>query len=698
MSDPTGMSENMLVKQENLDELLTLAGEVIIASSSIELTYKKLQEIYDRQIPVDREALDSSKDLATSTSILSTNLHHLVQAIRMVDLKDLSFRTRRLVRDISRRTGKRVVFEVHGEDTIVDKTIIEKLYDPISHQLRNAVDHGIEDSLTRERSGKSEEGTVVLRAYNTEKDTFIEIEDDGAGIDMEKLRKVAIEKGLVGADDKFSEADALSVMCAPGVSTTQTVSEVSGRGVGMDVVNRQISEIGGSVSFKTELGKGTTFTLMVPLISAVNILDALVVRAGSTMFAFPISCVVANLFIPKKNVSSTLEKGKMIKYLGNMLPLYNLHYVLDRTATETDGESLPILVIEYKNERIALEISEFFSPQKLVIIPFNNSLDIEGLSGSTILGGRKLGFIIDVPSLINRAFEKETTSTKKEKKLIKKVDLKETAKKIEAEQVKEKTPVEKTVVAAAEEEPEFAVQEFLVEVEKILPSLNKALFGLESDPTSSDNMNEAFRLFHTIKGNIIMMGLPRAGETIHRLESVLDRARAKKLEVSPEVIDVLMDGVSYIEEMIRQSKAGEWEDQPSENILEQSAKLLPEEKAPTKMIEDVFSEEFTFSHEASYRVNYHRKRRIPLYQIYIEFDPGKQPSFLIGCLIYKRLGEVGDVVGCVPNLIDVEKGLLEGKIKLLIASEVDAEVLETSISSLLTKHYGTTVVNFNRFE
>ena len=150
MAEKEYKSENMLVKLENLNQLLVLAGEVIIASSNLEIAYRGLQSLYDKRQPVTKEALESVNDLTGSTSDISTSLHRLVQTIRTLDLKDLSFRARRLVRDVARRTGKRVEFEFAGEDTTIDKTIVEKLYDPISHQVRNAIDHGIEDALTRE--------------------------------------------------------------------------------------------------------------------------------------------------------------------------------------------------------------------------------------------------------------------------------------------------------------------------------------------------------------------------------------------------------------------------------------------------------------------------------------------------------------------------------------------------------------------
>jgi len=706
MAEQHTKSENMLVKLQNLDDLLTLAGEVIITSSNLDLTYKNLQQLYIKHQPVGRDTVDSAKDLASTSAILSSNLHHLVQAIRTVDLRDLSFRTRRLVRDIARKTGKRVSFDIEGEETTVDKTIVEKLYDPISHQLRNAIDHGIEDSLTRSRLGKPEEGRIVLRAYNSENETFIEIEDDGAGVDLDALRKTAIAKGLIKPDQPFTEDDALEVMCTAGVSTTTQVSEVSGRGVGMDVVRDQVTGMGGIVSFRTEPGRGSSFTFRVPLVSAVNILDALVVRSGRYFFAFPISNVVTNMSVPRGEIHTTLQKGEMVKYLDHLLPLHSLNYLLEKTEMDESGDTVAALVVDHKGISVALKISEFFSPQKLVIIPFNGALAVNGLSGTTILGGRKLGFIVDVPSLIDRAMGRRGMRTSKKTAEAAAGKLppptRETAGAPETATADKKTvPTPEAGGGGEELRPEdqaAATQEFIVEIEKLLPALNEALFALESEPENADHLNKAFRSYHTIKGNFIMIGLAKGGATVHSVESVLDRVRGKKVEMAPEVMDILMDGVAYIEEVVRESKAGRWKDEASAAILEQCAKILPDQKPEAKAAIDVASGEIRFSHEASYRAIQYKKRQTPGYMCYLEFDPGQQPPFLVASLIYKRFTEVGDVLGTIPSLVDIERGYIEGKMKVLFASDMEAGKLENALVGILTKHYGVQVIRFSRFD
>jgi chemotaxis protein histidine kinase CheA len=696
MNNADKHSESMLVRGEDLDRLLLLAGEVIIASSNQGLAYKSLQALFDQETAVDVETLNDSKDLAASTSLLSSDLHKLVQTIRTVNLKDMGFRARRLVRDLSRKTGKLIDFEVIGEETTIDKAIVDKLYDPISHQLRNSVDHGIEDIQTRTHKGKSKEGRITLNAYNTDQETVIEITDDGAGIPMDALHRKGVEEGIISESDPINEDMALELMCAPGITTSETVSKISGRGVGMDVVRTHIDDLGGAISFKTEPGKGTTFTFRIPLASAVNIVDALVVRTGKNAFAFPISSVVASIALDKNEIGSALEKGKMVKYLDNLLPLYSLINVLEKRLDEIDLEdndgTIPVLIIEHKGKKIALTVSEFLAPQKLVIIPFDESISVTGLVGSTILGGRKLGYIVDVPSLVGLAMGKEVrdiTTKLKDKG----------PEQIEDIETEVGSAPSETKVAADEKyfiqtKDGLAVkQEFLAELEKLLPELNEIVFALESNPSDDEKINAAFRLFHTVKGNLIMMGLPKGGETIHCIESVLDNTRSHKVKVTPELMDILMDGVSYIEDMLQKLRTDTWEDKVAEDILEHSMKLLPKQSFDQKEITDVASEEIKLTHESQYRALMHRINKSQFYRIYIEFDSGSQPSFLVACLIYKRICDVGDVLGTVPLLSDIEKGMMEGKIKLLFTSNREPNLLENELKDLFTKHYGARLVN-----
>lgn len=712
MAAGSGQTESMLVRGEHLDKLLLLAGEVIVASSNQEIAYRSLQHLASQTSGVDRDIVESAKDLAETTAIISSDLHHLVQDIRTISLKDFGFRARRLVRDSARKSGKRVRFEFEGEDTAIDKSIVERLYDPISHQLRNALDHGIENPDERGHAGKPEEGRITVRAYNTERETVIEVEDDGKGVDLERLREKGIAQGIVHPTESFEEDDALRVMCTAGVSTASAISQTSGRGVGMDVVYTMITDLGGSLGFHTELGKGSVFTFKVPLISAVNILDALVVRSGKYLLAFPINNVVASESVTQETISSTFEKGRTIKYLGSLLPLRDLSEVIDGTkaANESEDGKVSVLIVEHKNVRMAFTVQEFFSPQKLVIIPFETGFGVPGLAGSTILGGKQLGFIVDVPVMLAIAQNRRGGLGKGGRDRVDK-EPEKTAAAAASEgtaappgqeaSVPPDTAAQTVGADAAVEPPEgpdaAALDEFISELEKLVPPLNEAVFQLESNPGDPAHLNNAFRLLHTIKGNLIMIGLPRSGETVHSVESVLDRMRGGELEQTAEVMDALMDGVAYVEERVRDTKAGGLKDEPSVDLMERTAALLPAPALDEASEADVMERDWQFSSEAGYRLTMHRRRGMPLHQCFVEFNPGNQPAFLVACLIYKRFCEIGDVVATLPTLPEVEQGVMDGRFRLLLASSMDSAAVAASLSPLLKEHYGARTVDAKAF-
>jgi len=683
--------ESMLVRLDNLDQLLKVAGDVIIASSNLELTYKHMAALYHEGKRVDERTLNATKDLSTTTGQISTRLHHLVQVIRTVTFKDMGFRAQRTVREAARKTGKHVRFQLIGEDVYIDKIIVEELHDPLLHQLRNAVTHGIEDVRTRAQLNKPDEGVVVLRAYKSETEVFIEVEDDGAGLDMEALQRQGEALGMLDAGQPLTEALALDLICRPGVSTADEVSQVSGRGVGMDVVREQIIRLGGSIQLKTERGKGASFTYRVPLVSAVNILDGLVIQAGGHYFAFPIINVVANLSYPPEEISTTMDHGRYIKYLGQMLPLHDLTRILEperAAASLADDGEIHTIIIDYKGERLAMVINEFGAPCKLVIIPFENWITVQGLSGTTVLGGDQLGFIVDVPSLFQRIH-----GIKESQSLVLSKGLKDA---LEPATTKAAVQTVATFSSSVGSD-NTKKQEYILEIEKTLSLLNETLFKLESDPQNPEIVNSTFRLFHTVKGNLLMMGLPKGGETIHAVESVLDHARSdEELNISDEVMDIMMDGVSYAEEVVRNSKDGSWRDKTSEDILTQSKTLLPEKGA--HRTDWLTLGEIKLSHESAYRATNHRRKGTVLYRCFVEIDPKAQPIFLAACLVYKRISETGDILGSTPTLDEIEHGATENKLKFLLASDWDPGKLEHNLKALLTRHYDVATLRISVFQ
>ncbi|MDR1745448.1 MAG: chemotaxis protein CheA, partial [Planctomycetota bacterium] len=245
--------DRMPVKIAHLDTLLGLTGEIIIAASNISILQRHLNNSTDE---VDKETMEMVKLAAMSTNRISSDLHHLVMDIRMVPIRETFLRFRRLVRDIAKKRGRQVDFEIVGEDTLVDKTVAERLYEPLAHQIRNAIDHGLEDPLERQHEGKSPAGNLTLSAYKKEGFTFVSVKDDGQGLNTDLIAEIAAEKGYVQPGARLSVEECMQVIMNPGFSTAREATELSGRGVGMDVVKSTVESMGGEILSETTRGAG----------------------------------------------------------------------------------------------------------------------------------------------------------------------------------------------------------------------------------------------------------------------------------------------------------------------------------------------------------------------------------------------------------------------------------------------------------
>ncbi|MDL2260346.1 chemotaxis protein CheW, partial [Deltaproteobacteria bacterium OttesenSCG-928-K17] len=353
--------DRMAVKISHLDKLLGLTGEIIITASNISILQRHLST---SSSGIDKNSMDLVKNAALTANRISSDLHHLVMDIRMVPIKDTFLRFRRLVRDIAKKKGRQVNFEIVGEDTLVDKTVAEKLYEPLAHQIRNAIDHGLEDPLERQHNGKDPTGQLTLTAYKKEGFTYVSVTDDGRGLDENRIRQVAVEKGFLAgpAAAALGREECWSLIMLPGFSTNVEATEISGRGVGMDVVKSTVEALGGEIVIETVPNRGTVFTYKIPQLSAVNITDALIIRAGESYCAVPIGNVVATQAFDQAEIITTMETTESIKYLGAIIPLYDLRGLLSGSPLSEWPDSIPVIIIDSKNGRIALKVSEFIRP------------------------------------------------------------------------------------------------------------------------------------------------------------------------------------------------------------------------------------------------------------------------------------------------------------------------------------------------
>lgn len=385
------------VNIEKIDALINLVGELVITQSML----NRFGEGFE-QTRVN-ELCDGLIQLTRNTRQLQEAAMH----IRMLPINVSFSRFPRLVRDLSNKLGKKVELRVSGESTELDKTVLEKIGDPLVHLVRNALDHGIETPEVRKAAGKPEAGLVQLTAYHQGGNIVIEAADDGAGLNKEKILSKAIKLGLVNSDDALSDEQIHDLIFQPGFSTADTISDVSGRGVGMDVVRKNINDLGGQVQIRSEQGKGSTLTIRLPLTLA--ILEGQLIRVGEETFVIPLVSIVESLQVDGARVKSIAQTAELYKLRDEYIPILRLDQAFKlhtRTHALANGQ---LVVVEADDRRVGLFVNEMLGQQQVVIKSLEkNFCHIQGLSGATILGDGKVALILDAPELIqscgDRAF------------------------------------------------------------------------------------------------------------------------------------------------------------------------------------------------------------------------------------------------------------------------------------------------------
>lgn len=378
--------QTVRVSIDKLDSLMNLVGELVIGKSRLFQIGSK----YD--IEELREAL-------SNINRLTTNLQDIVTQMRMVEVGFVFNRFPRMVRDLAKKEGKKVNFIIEGKDIELDRTVLDEIGDPLVHLLRNSIDHGIETPEERIKAGKSEVGTLKLIAKREKNHVKIIVEDDGRGIDPDKIRKKAVEKGIITEKEanKISDEEALSLIFAPGLSTAEKVTDVSGRGVGMDVVKSKITSLGGAVEIKSKVREGTRVTLTLPLTLA--IIQALLIKVRQEIYAIPLSNVLEILNVKREKIK-TVKGNKVINLRGKILPIIELDRLLG-ISENGDKEKYPVVVVDKENQPMGLGVDGLIGQQEIVIKTFDNILKgVKGFAGATILGDGRVVLILDIASLL----------------------------------------------------------------------------------------------------------------------------------------------------------------------------------------------------------------------------------------------------------------------------------------------------------
>lgn len=387
------MSRTVRVDIGKLDELMNIVGELVLANSAIAgVTTRMRNEGFSR---IAIELGKAAKELERKLSDLQKG----VMEIRMIPIGQLYEKMSRIVRKISREQGKRVDLKFFGADTELDKLIVEDISDPMMHIIRNAIDHGIESRDVRTAQGKNEKGTIRISSYQKGNHVVIEIEDDGGGIDVEKVKNKALQKGLVNDVSAVSDRDAIDFIFLPGFSTNETVSEVSGRGVGMDVVKNNISAVSGMVDIETRKGEGSRFIITLPITLA--IIKALIIRCSGRIYALPITSVLESLLMTDKDIT-TVERKEVVQLRESTLPLLRLEHYFDIHRGDEPPKEFYVVVVGVAEKRLGIAVDDLIGQQDIVIKPLGESFKrFRGVSGAADLGDQRTILVLDIGGIIN---------------------------------------------------------------------------------------------------------------------------------------------------------------------------------------------------------------------------------------------------------------------------------------------------------
>ncbi|MDP3876059.1 MAG: chemotaxis protein CheA [Methylobacter sp.] len=386
----TAKASSIRVDTDKIDTLINMVGEVVITQSMLGLVGENF-------------TMDKVGQLKRGLAQLERHTRDLQQSVMNIRMLPISFvfsRFPRLVHDISSKLDKKIVLKLVGENTEVDKAVVELINDPLVHLIRNSLDHGIEMPVDRVAAGKPETGTIELKAYHRGGHIVIEIIDDGRGLDKEKLLSKAIEKGLVEESNLLTEKQIFELIFMPGFSTAEQLTDISGRGVGMDVVRRNIQSLGGNIEIISELGKGTTIAIHLPLTLA--ILDGQSVAVGDETYIVPLVSIIESINITERMLNKVAGKGETFRLRNEYLPVIRMRGIFNvHSGNPTKSKEGVLVVVEGQGELCCLLVDELLGQQQVVIKSLEaNYRRVEGVSGATILGDGSVALILDVPGLV----------------------------------------------------------------------------------------------------------------------------------------------------------------------------------------------------------------------------------------------------------------------------------------------------------
>ena len=387
------LGSSIKVDVEKLDALVNAVGELVIMQSLV------------RQNPLVAKLADPklAKDFSQLSRITS-ELQRTAMAMRMVPIRQTFDKMIRLVRDLSKKTGKKVDLVMEGAETEIDRNMVDSIYDPLVHMMRNSVDHGIQGPEERSKVGKPPTGAVHLRAYQKGGNMVIEIEDDGEGLNTQKIKQKAVSRGLIQPGESLSDHELNNLIFMPGFSTAEKITDVSGRGVGMDVVKKAVEKLRGKVEVHSQPGKGCLFVIRLPLTLA--IIDGIIVRVGSERYIIPTIAIQESMKPERKNYNTVHNRAETLLVRGELIPIIRLYQIFGVAATTyTDPCDAIVVVVENEGRKRALMVDELLGKEEVVIKNLGGMQDVQGVAGGTILGDGRVGLILDLAGVIASSAE-----------------------------------------------------------------------------------------------------------------------------------------------------------------------------------------------------------------------------------------------------------------------------------------------------
>lgn len=685
------MSEKTLrVKQELVNQLLNIVGDVVSHSMEVDLLEKAIRG--GGGDAVDTTLVKSLKDISVASKKTSDELVKAIMEIRMEPLGNVFSRFHSMVRSIAHDQGKKIDFQVFGDETLADKTVAEKMADPLVHILRNSVDHGIEPYEERVDKGKSEMGRITLTAKSDEENVHIYIKDDGRGLDTDKIRKKAVAMGLISEDKaaSLSPQDVHSFIFHPGFSTAEKVTDISGRGVGMDVVRRNVSELKAEIKIDSKLNEGTTIHIQIPLFRLVDIIDAMVLTVDTRYFGLPVKNVLRVVSFPKDKVHFFKERP-FVNQADEMIPLYKIDEILE-DVFDSDwltgfDENVNFVVIGMGTTRIGLIFENVLNVQRVVIKKAEGiSGKVKEVTGLAGIGKGKMANIINPEYLIAKHLMKE-----------KGVDIEEDSFDESAEVAAEEESEayvedslggdKQKIIDVLDAEDLVSMDDIMADVQEHMMNITGDLKALEEEP-GRELYDRLFRGFHSIKGAFGALKLTMLVNVTSEGEDLLHMLRESRIDIDETLIDLMFKLADVLSVAVEDLRNGYFPDVPVDELHEEFT-IYKEEVAPDLGIVGGGAENLEVSRETPFNLSFIEHLNLQkavssggqVYEIYIRVSPDVIMQSVRAVILMTSMYHNGTIIATIPSAGFIEQSDDYKAVKILYHTDIEVGKIKEMLSA-----------------